>query len=129
MNLYEKIKSDRNRSRGVDKNWYNVTTVLLGELERKDKNPSDEVVIAVIQKMIKDAEYSQTVKFEDKVEDELMVYNSYLPAAVPEEDILAMAESVSNIGQFMGMLNKHAKANGMVVDNAKARKIFESINK
>lgn len=128
MSLYEKIKTERaDMRKSGDKLRYDLLTVLLGEIERVDsKAPSDELIQSILLKMIENAEYGQTVRYSTLVEQHILILRGYLPAYLEEDEIVRIAENHDHIGAFMGAVNRRAKFLGLLVDNTKARQIFEN---
>ena len=90
--------------------------VLIGEVTRASKTPSDQDVIAKIKSMLKNNQTSFELTGVSSLNDsELDILNSYLPKQMSDSEIdsiidNAILSGASNIGQIMGAFK------GMEVD-------------
>lgn len=97
MNLKEKITLDRlnalKQGNNIEKN---LLGVLIGELDRKTKTPSDSDVIAVVKKMVENAKTLNNA-------EEINILEKYLPQMLSEIEIgeIVLANKFSNIGDCM----------------------------
>jgi hypothetical protein len=113
MTLKERIHGDMiqaMKDRDVFKK--NLLGVLLSELDRKGKTPSDTEVIAVVKKMIKNAEETASTS----MSSEISILAIYLPKAMDESQIEELVKGVIadnptlKIGPLTGICVK--KSNG-----------------
>ena len=120
--IYEKIKEMRmNAIKAKDESLKGVLTVLLGEVDRiKDvKGTADDVIVSVVQKMVKNAE--ETIKMcKDKGIDcsesvhLISVLDNFRPKSLTEVAIRAIVEEAvtrlgkgTPVGKFMGEFKSH----------------------
>jgi uncharacterized protein YqeY len=92
MTLFDQIKANLEADRREkNRSSISIHTVILGECERIGKNLSDESVIAVLKKLLKDTK--ESLKFFkspssiEAAEFEIGVLESYLPQQLTEEEI------------------------------------------
>lgn len=139
--LIEKVKADQLQARkdrimfnGVDVKSSLLTT-LIGESQVDGKDPTDEELIKVVQKFLKNNDiFLMQAKDENKRKTlvlEKNILKSYLPAELSEDDIRDFLDTAVQNGDkitraFMGKINMLAKASGKVVDNKLASLILQS---
>lgn len=109
MNLKEKIQIDKNNAlKSKEHEKRSVLSVILGELDRKSKNPSDLDVISIIKKMI------ETNKITNNT-DENKYLEIYLPTKIEGEKLKTLiteiitsvnALTMKDMGKVMGTLTK-----------------------
>lgn len=91
MNLYEKIKDDRNRSRGSDRVKYETLTLLLGEIDnitkRESSNPDNDMITKIITKIVKSCKETYALRESERLLDEIGVLQAYLPKQMSEDEI------------------------------------------
>lgn len=108
MQLFEKIKDLQLLSRkGGLKLQSNLFTTLIGEVQRKNsKSPSDEEVLAVIKKMLKDINDNLYYNPDNEVAlTEKSLLTSLLPKQASREEILeVISECERNLGAIMKQL-------------------------
>ena len=93
-----------------DINKRNTLGTLIGELDRKDKEPDDIIVIATIKKMI---EGCKEVGTREKM-DEIEIIRVYLPKELTEDELVNLIKedivknnylSVKDMGKIMKVFN------------------------
>ena len=120
--IYEKIKEMRmNAIKSKDESLKGVLTVLLGEVDRiKDiKGTADDVIVAVVQKMVKNAEETikmcknKNVDYSESVHL-ISVLDNFRPKSLSEVAIRTIVEEAvmrlgkeTPVGKFMGEFKSH----------------------
>lgn len=108
MQLFEKIKDLQLLARkGGLKLQSNLFTTLIGEVQRKNpKSPSDEEVLVVIKKMLKDINDNLSYNPDNEVAlIEKSLLTSLLPKQASREEILeVISECERNLGAIMKQL-------------------------
>lgn len=98
-----RIKDDLNKAK------YAVLSVLVGELQRKDKDPSEAVIVAKVKKMIDDLNFSLEHRDLPHLKLEIKILERYIPQQLTEHEInqYLIMTMATNLGEFM----KFMKAN------------------
>ncbi len=98
-NILNKIKTDLKKSMiGRNEERKNFLRVILGELDRKDKNPSNKEIILVLKKLKSNAELM-------KNQFEINVLNEYLPQEMNNCDMKDIIENIIAENNFSGLTN------------------------
>lgn len=128
MEIEKIIKSDCSKAM-IEKDAQKLSflRVVVGELDRVGKNPSDSETLKVLQKMQKNAiEMNST--YEQKI------LNKYLPTMLSESEIKNIVNSIilednitslKELGKIMSKLKTHEKSS--LIDNKMASKIVKEI--
>lgn len=97
MTLQEKIKSDLKQSM-INKDFEkrDLLRVLIGELNRIDKNITDDNVIKIINKMVKNAEFMNNDK-------EIKILSEYLPQMLGEKQLEILIKGIINKNGYSTM--------------------------
>jgi uncharacterized protein YqeY len=117
MELLERIKEDRTAARkgtsAVDKIRATLLTTLVGEAETalKGKQAKKFDMLALVKKFQSNCHETLAIKFDEKIHIEICLLQEYIPEQLTEIELCEkLVESgASNIGQFMGYLNKSYK--------------------
>jgi len=87
MTLQERIKNDLSESiKNRNKEKTNTLKLIYGELQRLDKNITDEQTISVLKKLVK-YEEENLERTNLKESEYLLILKNYLPQQTPTEDI------------------------------------------
>ena len=97
MTLQERIQSDMKVSM-LNKNTERLSLlrVIKGEINREDKELSDDRIISIIRKMKENAEMMNN-------QDEIKILNEYLPAMLGEKQIETLIKGIITKGGYSGM--------------------------
>jgi len=97
MNLKERIKSDVVTSlKNKEKERKMILSTLLGELDRIDKNPTDDIVIKTIKKMIEN-------NILTNCSNENKYLETYLPTQMTDDDLEKVLENYIDVENLNGM--------------------------
>lgn len=131
--LYEEIKEMRQEARKVPESVieFNILTLLVGEVEtltkRDGSNPTDEVVTAIVKKLIKsNMDTLKHISLTEKIERENNLLYKLLPAQLTPEQIETILSGVvfGNVGEAIKFLdNKYPGC----YDRAVASKIAKGL--
>ena len=100
-----RIKDDLNKAK------YAVLSVLVGELQRKDKDPTEAVIVAKVKKMIDDLNFSLEHRDLPHLKLEIKILEKYIPTQLTEAEVnkLLIRENCANLGLFMKFMKaQHA---------------------
>ena len=114
MTLQEKLKSElKDAMKAKDEPLKNTIRLIMGELARQNKKEfSDDEIIAIVRKMIKNEKETLSATDQDSSEY-LEILETYIPKQVSEEEIIAWIKSNIDLGgyknkmQAMGPIMKH----------------------
>lgn len=115
MNIQE-LKNLRINNRN-DKIIYNLLSTIIGECEQISKNPSNDQIISIIQKMYKDNNITLQSLTDDRKEliDNLKRENNYLETFLPkqltEDELYALINSQVQSGNNMPKVMKYLSEN------------------
>lgn len=115
MNIQE-LKDLRINNRN-DKIIYNLLSTIIGECEQISKNPSNDQIISIIQKMYKDNNITLQSLTDDRKEliDNLKKENDYLETFLPkqltEDELCALINSQIQSGNNMPKVMKYLSEN------------------
>jgi len=106
MNLKEQLQEDAKLALKENNNLKkNLLRVLLSELERKTKNPTNQEIYSNIKKMIENA---KLINSEESLKEiEILTY--YMPPALTEEELSKIVTDVleksleKNVGKLVGL--------------------------
>lgn len=125
MNTYDKIRNDLSDAmKSKDENKKQLLRVVIGELDRISKNPSDDQVVSVIRKMIQNAK-------EIGNDYELSTLSEYVPEVLGEAQVRTIVYAMISKNGYtsirdMGKVMKEMKERyGSVIDG----KIVSSVVK
>lgn len=84
----------------------NLISTIIGELDRKSKNPSEAEVMSVIKK-IRDADLEVTMT--DQIAEELDFLNKLIPRCLSEDGMKKIVSSLSftKIGEYMSYFKEN----------------------
>lgn len=84
----------------------NLISTIIGELDRKSKNPSEAEVMSVIKK-IRDADLEVTMT--DQISEELKFLDSLIPKSLNESEMREVVSSLSftKIGEYMSYFKEN----------------------
>lgn len=116
MSLFEKLKSDLNSARKErDSFKVSVLSTVIGELERKSKDPNDDAVYSVLRKMTNDvcsiAGMSCCGGSCSPARSEMILLESYLPSQLSEDELSGIISGLKNGGAKIGDIMRHLKEN------------------
>lgn len=115
INIQE-LKNLRINNRN-DKIIYNLLSTIIGECEQISKNPSNDQIISIIQKMYKDNNITLQSLSDDRKEliDNLKKENDYLETFLPkqltEDELYALINSQIQSGNNMPKVMKYLSEN------------------
>ena len=123
MTLNDRIKEDflvALKARETQKKT--LLGVIMGEIQNKAPNPTDENVLAILKSIRKSLEQSLAYG-DNSVEAELSFIEGYFPKLMSEEEIREAVQQIiistgeKNIGKVMGAFNKEysGKADNKIV--------------
>jgi uncharacterized protein YqeY len=125
MNLKTEIK--KNITEAIiqkDEEKKNALRILLGEINRKEKNITNDQIISIIKKLIKDEK--ETLKYNNKTSSKfIQILEEYIPKQLSINEIVQWIDSnvdfskLKNKMQVIGMLKKEfgEKIDGNIVRN------------
>lgn len=126
MTLFEQIKADQLRFRKLAvggsqtaKVYASVFTALLGESQIDGKAPSDDHLIKVIQKFVKNLNETLKIRPEDEnTKIELKALKAFLPTAITKEQILEVVAGNEDLnkGAKIGLVKVFCAENGLLFD-------------
>lgn len=106
-----------------------ILRLIVGELDRVAKAPTDKQTIAVLQSLKSSAQEMYTLTKDPAALDEIAIYLSFLPpepTVISEDEIRKLVTEVSypNLGQLMAALGTLEKTNNVKIDKAFAKDVF-----
>lgn len=141
MSILTKLRSDmRAATLARDYNTQSITKVVLGEIDRSQKQLNDEDVFGIIKKLIESNQETMSYCSSQEILDKLSQENKYLGSLLPKTltplELIhnlriceAEIKSAKNDGMGIGIAIKYCKSNGLSVDGksvASAVKLMRS---
>lgn len=134
--LFEQIKKDQLQAR-KDKNTTatSALTCVIGDAQQMAKDPTNDQVVAVIRKHIKNMtetlNHGLALDAHTCISNEIKCLTKYLPAGFTDQAIgqivanaLILNDDI-NIGMIMGLVKKQAQIQGKMFDGAQVKRVFE----
>lgn len=133
MSLFDRIKKDQLQARKDKKTRAAASlTCVIGDAQQVSKEPTDEQVIAVIRKHVKNLNETMKVALDKTdIAIEITFLSQYLPQTFTDADIglmignLLVAHDDLTTGIVMGYVKKEAQAQGKMFDGAQVKRVFD----
>lgn len=97
-----------------------VLTTLIGESQIDGKDPSDEQLIKVIQKFIKNNEQTLEIRDNDDLRVEIALLGLYLPISITESQVKQILEENADLnlnkGAKIGLVKVFCQENNLLFD-------------
>lgn len=128
MKIVERIKADQVTARKEsDKFKATLLTTVLGEIERlPTKQPTEQEVSKVVQKMVKSIKETQDVSPSDNNLLEIDILSEYLPKLLTEEQITSIIgdNDLSTVPETMKFFKSYCVEHQCMVDMGVVRQIL-----
>ena len=136
MSVYETIQNHaRTLMKNQDSN-VQILKVVLGELQRSMKPPTDETCYQTIKKMVQNNEETYKLRPSETLAKETSFLKSLLPVELNTEEVSRLLLSVipsireaKSEGMAIGIAMKTLKASGKAVNSAMVASIVKSLRK
>lgn len=133
MTLFDRIKKDQLQARKDKKpRSASALTCVIGDSQQVSKEPTDDQVIAVIRKHVKNLNETMKVAVDKTdIAIEITFLSSYLPQTLTDAEIglmvanMLVAHDNLNVGMVMGYVKKQAQAQGKMFDGAQVKRVFD----
>jgi uncharacterized protein YqeY len=135
MTLIQKVREQQVAARVARIQSASVLTTLLGEAQMVGKNngnrePTDEEVVAVVQKFLKNIDetlrVASDVQVRETLQQEAAVLKAFLPRQMDKNELTELAKTCATMPAFMQLLKKeHAGQYDGKTASEIARSIFK----
>ena len=137
MKLFTRIKEAQLAARKAgDKLRTDTLTCVIGDSQQVSKTPTDDQVIAVINKHVKGLrqtihDVGDNLTAVDKALNEYGILEEFLPKRLTNERVLELAESVTdrlvNVGRIMGAVKQECAKTGALFDGNQVKEIIAQL--